>query len=581
MQVNFAKKGLCFVLLMSLHGVGITDNASIPEIKSAWTRKPLVHGQHQMIVTNHPLASQAAKKILQKGGNATDASIAAAFVLGVTEPQSSGLGGGGYALTYQRSKHRLMTYDGRERAPNAATPQWFLDKKGQPLGFEKAWLSPKSVGVPGEVAMLYLMHQKEGRLPWEVLLQPAITLAHDGFPMQRRLYTLLSKDQSILVKHKQVRSIYFTSQGQIKSVGAWIKNPALAQVLKQIARHPRSFYRGKIAQDMIKTLNELGEQKLYQPQDFETYTALMKPALCDTYRHYKICTVPPTAGGISVLELLKLYAIKYVGRTFTDEEWVYTFLEVSKLIFADRNRYVADPSLVQPSIMGLLSDHYIRARSQCISSKAIQGEVQPGILPNIQWNYAADNQFQRYGTTSLTIVDAEGNAVAMSLSIEHQFGSHIMVDGFFLNNELTDFSFTPKNANGQWIANRVEPGKRPRSAMSPLMVFNSNHQLDVLAASPGGSAIICYVAKNIIQMLDFDWNPARSAASGNLCVIGNQVTLEADSDLTSFGPFLEKRGESIQFSDQLTSGETNIKRDPKGGWWGGADPRREGLAIGD
>lgn len=554
----------------------------MPEQATGWSPKPLVHGTHSMIVTNNPWASAGAQQILKSQGNAVDAAIAAAFVLGVTEPQSSGLGGGGYALSYDAQSGNLVAYDGRESAPQSAHPAWFLDKKGQALSFNDAWLSPKSVGVPGEMAMLMLMHQQQGHLAWKKLLQPAIRLAKDGFKMSPRLFRLLSLDQAILVKNEQIKLIYFMSDGRVKPIGTTVKNLPLAHTLELIAEQPQAFYQGKIAQDMIRAINNQSiENTLYTADDFKRYQALSKPALCDHFRDYLICTVPPPAGGIVVLELLKLYAAHYLGHTVTDVHWVYTFLEASKLVFADQHRYLADPAFVHESITGLLADEYIQARRQLITDKAMSGYIAPGTIKGIQWPYASDSQFQPHGTTSLTIVDAHHHAVVMSLSLEHQFGSHIMVDGFFLNNQMTDFAFAPKDPQGRWVANRVEVGKRPRSSMSPMMVFDKHHRLQVLAASPGGTQIICYVAKSLVQMLDFNWDPEHSAASGHLCVIEGQPMVEAGSDLIQLIPALEKQGEFIHISDQFNSGETNIKRDPKGGWWGGADPRREGEAIGD
>jgi gamma-glutamyltranspeptidase/glutathione hydrolase len=551
--------------------------AMIPaESKSDWIVKPLVYGKHGMVVTNNRWASKAAITILEKGGNAVDAAIAAAFVLGVVEPQSSGLGGGGYALTYQHHKQQLQTYDGRERAPANATTAWFLNKDGMPIDVAIAMLSARSTGIPGEVAMLYLMHQKEGQLPWKMLLQPAITLANQGYPMSSRLRKLLEEDKTILIKSAQIKSIYFTANDQVKPLGSLIINKPLADTLRMLAFDPASFYQGKVMQDMLNVLNN--EQKLYQPSDFKTYKALIKPAICDRYRHYKICTVPPSAGGVAVIELLKLYAAHYFSQQFGDIKWVYTFLEASKLMFADRNQYLADPTFVKQPVLGLLEDNYIQMRSKLISNQAMQGKIEAGEPAGFDTSYSMDKQYQPHGTTSLTIVDSNDNAVVMTVTIEHQFGNHKMVDGFFLNNELTDFSFKPKE-NDRWIANRIEPLKRPRSSISPMIVF-SQKQLEVLTASPGGTPIICYVAKNLIQLLDFNWSPQKAAASGNLCMIAGKAMIEENSDLIPFIPGLEKQGEKIETTDQFTSGVTTIKRNPKGGWLGAADPRREGVAVG-
>lgn len=575
------KKWLLGVLLAGSMPVSFCHSIyHMPERATAKSVKPLVHGDHSMVVTNNPWASKAAQMILAVKGNAVDAAIAAAFVLGVTEPQSSGLGGGGYALTYRVGQAQLYAYDGREYAPHSATADLFLDKQGHPLAFNDAALSAKAFAIPGEVRLLSLMHRKEGRLAWKKLLQPAIRIARQGYPMSPRLFKLLQNDQTTLVKDAAIKSIYFTPENHVKPVGSLVVNLPLAQTLEEIATNPDVFYRGAITDDMIDTINQLNEQPLVNRDDFKNYKVFRKLALCGSFRHYRLCTVPPSAGGLATLELLKLYAAHYFGQQVTDSLWAYTFLEASQLMFADRQQYLADPLFTKQPLEGLLSDEYIKTRSELITGTALTGDIAPGVPNGFSLVSGADPGIQRHGTTSLVIVDRQGRAVSLTLSIEQQFGNHHMVDGFFLNNHMTDFSFMPKDSKGRWIANRIAPFKRPRSAISPMMVFNQKLQLQIVTGSPGGSVILCYVAKNLIQMLDFNWDPARSAASGNLCAFNGQVLIEADSDLLPLVASLKKRGEVVTLSSNLTSGETNIKRDPLGGWLGAADPRREGLAIG-
>lgn len=558
------------------------NNTSIaPEASSISIDKPLVFAKHQMVVTNNPWASSAADKILEKGGSATDAAIAAGFVLGLTEPQSSGIGGGGYAITYDAQYKKLAAFDGRETAPQSASSDLFLNKNGRPLDFQSAMLSAKSIGVPGEVALFYKMHKDHGKLAWKELLKPAIDLASNGFPMSHRLYDLLSVDQALFANNKPVLDIYFEN-GKVKKIGTLIKNPDYAKTLKVIAKNPLQIYNGNLAQEIITAINTAANKKLYTKTDFSKYNVIKNKAICSDYRdEYRICSVPPSSsGGITVQELMGIFARNHQGNDPSDINWIYNFLEASKLAYADRNQYIADPEFVLQPINGLLESKYLDARSQIVDQKKpLITPVSAGVPQGIDKKYAPDNSPKPHGTTSISVVDKKGNAVSMTLSIEYQFGSHIFTNGFFLNNQLTDFSFIPQDSNGQLIANRAEPGKRPRSSMSPTIVFDKNNQLKVITGSPGGSPIICYVAKNLIQILDFKKTPKEAVSSGNLCSVNNTPQIESDSSLVSYTKkFMWKTGESLQ-TLPLTSGVTNIVR-TESGWSAAADPRREGMAIG-
>lgn len=561
--------------------VCFTASASIsPEHFTGLHSKPLIYGQHSMVVTNNPWASRAANDTLKKGGNAVDAAIAAAFVLGLTEPSSSGIGGGGYALTYFQSSKKLTAFDGRETAPQSASPQLFLDKKGQPMPFNDAMLSIKSVGLPGEVALLHQMHTQQGRLKWARLVQPAIDLAKKGFPMSPRLHGLLMTDQSILIKNPQVKSIYFTTLGQVKPVHSMIKNPNYATSLSIIAKKPRDFYTGKIARDIVNTINQIAQHNVYSMEDFSHYSPIEGNALCVNYRTNKICSIPFASGGVTALEMMKIYEKTYSGKSALHDHWMFYFLEAAKLAYADRNQYIADPAFVEQPLKGLLATNYLSTRSQLVTNHPLATPVVAGVPNGINADYAPDVSPKGHGTTSLAIVDNQGNAVTMTLTIEHQFGSHWFVDGFFLNNELTDFSLAPTDERGKPVANRVEPGKRPRSAIAPIMVFNDKNELIAISGSPGGSPIICYVAKNLIQMLDFNKNPAEASASSNLCAMNDTPVMESGHDTLGIKALLTQRGEPVK-SVILLSGAVNIKRAKHRGWYGAADPRREGEAIGN
>ncbi len=551
------------------------EQSSAPELASSIEAKPQVTAKHAMIVTNNKYATQAANEILQAGGNAFDAAIAAGFVLGLTEPQSSGIGGGGYAITYQGRHKQLQVYDGREVAPASATADWFLDEKQQPLPFKQAVLSTKSIGVPGEVALFYKLHQKQGKLAWSKLLQPAITLANNGFEMSPRLHKLLSADIDLFKNNVAVKNIYFNGN-DIKPINSIIKNKPYAETLTIIAKQPTEFYRGKLANSIIDDINKNAGKNIYHKNDFANYQVVLHPALCKHYRtQYQICTVPPSSGGgVTLLELMTMYATRIDAHQYDDINWTYYFLESSKLAYADRNQYLADPAFIPQPVRGLLANDYLQARATLITDRALTMPVAAGTPQGVDPLYAPDNHTKEKGTTSLVIVDRDNNAISMTVTVESQFGSHLFTHGFFLNNELTDFSFTAKNDKGRLIANRVEPGKRPRSSITPVIVFK-NDKLHALSGSPGGSEIICYVAKNLILMLDMNLGPASASAKPNLCA-ASRVVLESNKS-PAYLQNLKQRGEEISDAD-LVSGVTNIIRHGDA-WLGAADPRREGVAM--
>lgn len=559
-----------------------TSQTIAPEVATGTQAKPLVFGKNSMIITNNPWASQAAQQILKDGGNATDAAIAAAFVLGLTEPQSSGIGGGGYAITYTKNQKKITAFDGRETAPQAANQNWFLDDKQQAMSFESAMLSPQSVGVPSEVALLYKMHQQNGKLAWDKLLAPAIKLAKSGFPMSPRLYGLLVSDQDILKNNPEVKAIYFDKNGAVKSIGTTIYNSDYATTLTLIAKSPHNFYSGKIAENIVKIINNHAGKSLYQISDLTNYQVLTYSGLCSDYRgKYNICSVlPSSSGGVTVQQLMQIYAHNYTGSNPQDINWMYNFLEASKLAFADRNQYLADPKFVTQPVAGMLDESYIATRAKLVNqSQALITPVSAGTPAGIDSKYAPDTSPKPHGTTSISIVDRNGNAVSMTVTVEHQFGSHLFTNGFFLNNELTDFSLTPITKQGQLIANRVEANKRPRSSIAPTMVFDKQGNLQVVTGSPGGSQIICYVAKNLIQILDQGQTAQQASGSGNLCATNNIPQIEKNSSLSGLSMGLNKYNESYVFSE-MVSGETNIVKTADG-WSGAADPRREGVAIGN
>lgn len=569
---------LVFTTLLPCLAIGGSNPE--PEATSTWETKPLIHGAHAMIVTNNKWASAAGMQMLNKGGNAIDAAIAASFVLGLTEPQSSGVGGGGYALLFIAAKHQTTAYDGRETAPHSATEQWFKEATGKTMSLKQAILSAHSIGVPGEVALLMRLHQ-QAKLPWPVLLQPAIELADKGFPMSSRLHKLLQSDSDIFATNLNVQSVYFENH-QIKPIGTLVKNPAYAATLRRLAKHPENFYRGTLATEIINDINQFAHEQIFHVKDFADYRVKLYPPICIHYRgHYEICSVPPSSsGGVTVLQLLGIYANRFNVTQAQDTAWMYRFMEASKLAYADRNAYLADPAFVNIPLAGLLQENYLMNRSNLITAHAAATPVAPGQPKAVIKKQAPDNKDKLPGTTSIAIVDNEGNAVSLTLTIESQFGSHLFTHGFFLNNELTDFSFEARTAEGLPIVNRVEPGKRPRSSIAPVLVFNQQHQVHAISGSPGGAEIICYVAKNLILMLDMNMTPDRASSFANLCAANTQPVMESVLQSQPYLSDLTKRGENIRLKD-MVSGVTNILRGAANIWYGAADPRREGVALGN
>lgn len=552
-----------------------------PERATLRHAKELAYGQHSMVVTNNPLASKTAQNILDQGGNAFDAAIAASFVLGLTEPQSSGLGGGGYALTWSRKDKKLQSYDGRETAPHSVNVDWFMNQDHQIASPEAMRVSVKSIATPSEVALLYKLHQDHGHLAWDKLLQPAIQLAQQGFPMSKRLRTLLNSDIQLLSRDAKVREIYFDNTA-IKAEGALVKNPDYALTLMRIAKNPEEFYQGALADELITAINHIAKMEIYNKNDFSHYRVQVDEAVCSGYRNqYKICSVAPSAsGGVTIQELMRIYADNYSGTQYSDTEWMYQFLEASKLSFADRDQYMADPLFVKIPVQALLEEQYIKQRSQLVGVKALPLPVAAGKPAGVETQYASDQGDKFPGTTSLVIVDKDDNAISMTLTVEHQFGSHIFTHGFFLNNQLTDFSFMEKNAEGKLIANRIQPGKRPRSSIAASMVFDDQQQLYALTGSPGGGEIICYVAKNLILMLDMKLSADVASATPNLCSTNFYTVLERGMTPATVASYLTNKGEQLELRP-MVSGVTNIIRNHHGGWNGAADPRREGVAIGN
>ncbi|MEW5862327.1 MAG: gamma-glutamyltransferase [Pseudomonadota bacterium] len=529
-----------------------------------------------MVAAAHPLAVEAGLEILRAGGSALDAAVAVQMVLGLAEPQSSGIGGGAFLLHWSRAERRLRAYDGRETAPAAARADRFLDSSGRPLAFAEAAASGAAVGVPGVLRMLELAHRRHGRLPWARLFASAIRLAEQGFAMTPRLYGLLERE-SALRNDRAARALFYGADDRPRPVGERIANPEYAATLRRIASGGAgAFYRGEIAADIVRAVRDHRRPGDMTLEDLARYRALEREPVCLAYRAHRVCSMGPPGGGVTVLQILGILArTDFAVAAPNSAEAVHLFAEAGRLAYADRARHLADPDFVPVPVAGLLDAAYLAGRARLIGERSM-GRAAPGAPPGAQ-AHADSPEAALSGTSHISIVDARGDAVAMTTTIESAFGARIMVRGFLLNNQLTDFAFVPESA-GRPVANRVEPGKRPRSAMSPTLVFSAEGRLRAVLGSPGGPAIVNYVAQALVAMLDWGLDAQSAAALPHAGSRNGPTELERGTAYELLGPPLAARGHEVRLAD-LTSGLYIVERAP-GGWRGGADPRREGVARG-
>ena len=546
------------------------------------------------VAAANPLATEAGYRVLKAGGSAVDAAVAVQMVLTLVEPQSSGIGGGAFLLHWDGQ--RLEAFDGRETAPAAADEALFLQPDGKPMAFNDAVIGGRSVGVPGAVRMLELAHQRHGKLPWAELVEPAARLAEQGFAVTPRLHAQLQSEQA-LRRQSNAAVFFYGPDGQARPVGHRLKNPALAAVLRAIAvRGSAALHSGPIAQDIVRRVQAFaGNPGRLSEADLAAYQPVVRNALCDDWLAlYRVCGFPPPSSGhVAVMQILKLLQFAPSSAPALDagvpgEDFVHRYSEAARLAFADRAAYVADPAFVSPPAgnwRSLLADDYLRQRARSIGPRSMQ-QAQPG-APAGAVAMGTQAEQPEHGTSHISIVDGDGRAIAMTTTIEAVWGSRILADGgtglpggFLLNNELTDFSFAPADATGRAIANRVQPGKRPRSSMSPTLVFDRRDgRLVMSAGSPGGAPIIHYTAKTLIGTLEWGLDPQAAIALPNFGSLNGPTLLERGRFAPSTIEALKARGHAVQESD-LTSGLQALLRTPQG-WRGGADARREGVALGD
>ncbi|WP_040611892.1 gamma-glutamyltransferase [Teichococcus cervicalis] len=565
-------------LLAALAGpVAAQDLTSAPDA----ARRPTepVRAQLQMVAVAHPLAAEAAREALRQGGSAVDAAIAAQAVLTLVEPQSSGIGGGALLLHWNKAQNRLAAWDGRETAPEAATPALFLRPDGTPLSFYEAVLSGRSVGVPGVMPMLEEAHRAEGRLPWARLFDAAIRLAEEGFPISPRLANTIAADVERLRRDPAAAAYFLTPEGQPLPAGHVLKNPALAQTLRALAAEgAAALQRGPIAAEIVAAVARHGGQgNGMNEADLANYRPRQREAVCTLYREYRVCGFPPpSSGGVAVGQILGVLAhFPMPSLDPRGPEAAHLLAEAGRLAFADRNLYLADADKTPVPLRGLLDPAYLRQRAQLVDRERANPNPRAG---NPDWRQtgrlAPMPEQPEHGTSHLSIVDAAGNALSMTTTVEDAFGARLMVRGFVLNNELTDFSFRPE-VDGRPVANRVEGGKRPRSSMAPTLVFDAEGRFFAAVGSPGGARIIGYVAQTLVGLLDWQLDPQAAVSLRRIGTLGGAVELEDDT----LAGELQARGHRVEVKP-MPSGLQAIVMTPQG-LLGGADPRREGVALGD
>jgi len=552
---------------------------SQPEPASGYTQRTLAHAKRHMVAAASPLAVDAGLAMLDKGGSAVDAAIATQLVLNLVEPNASGLGGGAFLLYFDARANAIRAYDGRETAPAKATPALFLRDDGKPMAFRDAVAGGRSVGVPGLARLLELAHRRHGKLPWATLFEPAIALAENGYPVTPRVQRLLGLVTD-LHHDAAARALYFDDNGAAKAAGTRLTNPQFAATLRALAKGGAdAFYHGEIARDIVAAVRDHPRNPgSMSEHDLASYAVREVEPLCGAYRGYRVCGMPPSSsGGIAVAQMLgMLERFNLASVRPGSSDAVHLIAEAGRLAYADRARYVADDRFVNVPVAGLLESGYLASRSRLIRQDMSMGKAAPG-TPQGAIAHADAAPDQGIGTSHMSIIDSEGNAVSMTTTIESFFGARIMARGFLLNNQLTDFNFVPAQGD-HIVANRVEPGKRPRSSMAPTLVFDREGKLHMTVGSPGGSLIINYVLKALVGTLDWGLDIQAAIDLPNAGSRNGPTEIEKDTALEAIAPALTAMGHNVRIID-MTSGLHGIMR-TRDGFAGGADPRREGVARG-
>jgi len=561
-------------------GVLAQTAAPSPEASTGRISKQAGTSTRDMVAAANPLAAQAGREVLAAGGSAVDAAVAVQLVLNLVEPQSSGIGGGAFLLYWDKTN--LVTLDGRETAPAAAKPERFLGPDGKPMKFYDAVVGGRSVGVPGTLRLLETAHKRWGKLPWPQVIAPALRLAEEGFPISPRLNGLLSQEK-YLQNDPIARAYFYQADGTPKPVGMVLKNPDFARTLREIAeKGAAAFYTGEIAADIVATVTRHttnpGDMTL---EDLKTYKVEERAPVCGPYRTYRICGMgPPSSGAVAVQQIMSVLETQDMAAMKPSPDAVHWVAEAARLAFADRALYLGDPAFVNVPVRGLVDPGYLKSRAALVSPDRSMGRAKAGDPPfqKTQFRFAPSDGIE-FGTSHISVVDSDGNAVAMTTTIEDGFGARLMTrSGFLLNNELTDFNFAPTD-EGKPVANRVEAGKRPRSSMAPTIVLDGNNKLYAVVGSPGGSQIITYVVKTLVGILDWKLDPQVAVDLPNFGSRNGPTEIEAGTEAEAWKGALEAKGHEVK-AIEMNSGIQAIVAGPNG-LTGGADSRREGVAIGN
>ena len=538
-----------------------------------------------VIVASHKLATDAGLEMLRKGGSVIDAAVAAQAVMGLVEPQSSGIGGGTFLVMWNAKTKRVETYDGRETAPASATPDMFM-KDGKPMSYPEAVLGGRSVGIPGTIAVLALAHQEHGRLPWNTLFDPAIKLAEEGFPVGPRLAMLIERDQGIPLV--PATAAYFRPNGKAPQVGEIIKNPDYAATLRDIAtKGADGFYKGRIADAIVNAVSTAQHSAVkFTLEDLSGYKPKKRPPVCGTYRTYKLCTMGPPSSALTMLQALKMMERFNVAKLDpASVQPIHLMTEALRVAYADRGAYIADPDFIRVPTQGLLGPKYLTSRSLMLSLEKVvdRTTIKPGrpVGATLILNQLANPDRARPGTAHISLIDDRGNALAMTTTVEGPFGSRLMAGGFILNNQLTDFTFEP-TTDGRRTANAPQAGKRPMSSMTPTIILDNKGRLFAVVGSPGGGRIIPYVTKAVMGLIDWNLSMADAVALPN--TTGRAATTEVEQNRTpdTIVEGLRALGHDVKVTDYgIGPSGLNSIRVTKDGFDAAADPRREGTVGGD
>lgn len=552
-----------------------------------------------MAAAANPLAAEAGRQMLREGGAAIDAAVAMQAMLTLVEPQATGIGGGAFILYADGQK--TQAFDGRETAPEGVTEDLFMRPNGQPMAFDDARIGGRSVGTPGALRVLELAHRQHGKLPWARLFQPAIDMAERGFSISPRLHKQIAAD-TFMGRSPEMSAYFLLPDGRPKPIGTVLKNPQLADTLRTIAREGAdALYRGPIAADIVRRVNSGRNAGTLSLADLQNYRAKERAPVCSGYRRWTVCGMPPpSSGGVAIAQILgtlealearnpryTLSALKPVpaatpARRVPQADAVHAISEAQRLAYADRGLYLADTDFVPVDVAGLIDPAYLKQRAALIGDRSM-GKAPPGTPPGTTMAFAPDTSPPRISTSQIVAVDDAGGALSMTTTIESAFGSHLMVRGFLLNNELTDFSFLPSES-GKPVANRVQPGKRPRSSMAPTLVFDrASGALVAAVGSPGGSQIIGYVAKTLIGLLDWDMDVQAAIDLPNFGSRNGPTELEQGLVTPALVQALKDRGHAVTEMEMTSGTQAIVRRTVSGrpAWAGAADPRREGMALGD